>query len=73
MAGKVHIRVCSSIVEKDGKFGPVIHLSDGKVLVPPICRFDTIDEAKEAGTKILNAGMKRMQKEGLKAFRPESN
>jgi hypothetical protein len=69
-AGKTQMRVCSTILAKNGKFAILIHDGDGTPICQSDFRFSTMDEAKAAGTEILNRGMARMKEEGFKVRRP---
>ncbi len=67
----VALRVGSSIVTNpNGKFGVVIHWIDGDIICGPQGNFDTVEEAKAAGTQILNVSMAKMREQGLAPHRP---
>ena len=72
MSDTTLLRLGSSVVQfPDGKYGAVIHFTEtGQVLTETGPRFNTLDAAKEAGSKILSEGIKKMKKNGLNAFRP---
>ena len=67
---KVQIGVGSSILEKDGKFAVLIHWINGPPILQSDFQFNTIDEAKAAGSKILDLGMAAMKERGYNTRRP---
>jgi hypothetical protein len=63
-------RVCSSILEKDGKFAVLIHWGNGVPIYQSDFKFNTVDEAKAAGTETLNQGIELAKERGLNVYRP---
>jgi hypothetical protein len=68
MGGTAKIGIGSSIITKDGKFTFVLHpITDDALSIKPVqCPklFDTIEEAKVAGSRALDVVMRQMNKIG---------
>ena len=74
-------RIGSSVAQTpEGKFFAIVHYVTGKevetgcvdpgTIIVTSPEFDTVEEAKKAGSACLNEGIKLMKKEGLMAGRP---
>lgn len=65
------VKLSASVVqcEEDGKYAPVIHLSDGRMVAPPGPWVDTMEEAIELGSAILTETAKKMTAHGIIAQR----